>query len=97
MFSDENQCDSTIVGCNYLFLNLLYMYIIFNREKARQEENSRKSPEESTFQSADTQLDEGKMARERKREMKKLLIQTFKENHQVGTVISPYLAFCGIK
>ncbi|XP_058517891.1 coiled-coil domain-containing protein 191 [Ochotona princeps] len=51
-------------------------------EKARQEENSQKNPEESTFQSADTQLDEGKMARERKREMKKLLIQTFKENHQ---------------
>nr|XP_051674985.1 coiled-coil domain-containing protein 191 isoform X2 [Oryctolagus cuniculus] len=51
-------------------------------EKTKQEENSQKNPEKGTFQSAHIPLDEGKMARERKMKLKKLLIQTFKENHQ---------------
>lgn len=51
-------------------------------EKKRQEENSRKNPEKNVFQSACILLDEEKTAKERKRKLKELLIQTFKENQQ---------------
>ncbi|XP_043450149.1 coiled-coil domain-containing protein 191 isoform X2 [Prionailurus bengalensis] len=50
-------------------------------EKKKQEENSRNNTEESIFQS-DHILDEEKMAKEKKKKLKELLIQTFKENHQ---------------
>lgn len=40
------------------------------------------------FQGAQILLDEEKMAKERKKQLKELLIQTFKENHQVGIVMS---------
>lgn len=45
------------------------------------------------FQGAHILLDEEKMAKERKKQLKELLIQTFKENHQVGIVMSLYSAF----
>ncbi|XP_057553148.1 coiled-coil domain-containing protein 191 [Hippopotamus amphibius kiboko] len=51
-------------------------------EKKKQEENSPKSPEKGMFQSVHSFLDEEKMAKERKKKLKELLIQTFKENHQ---------------
>ncbi|XP_029070300.1 coiled-coil domain-containing protein 191 isoform X8 [Monodon monoceros] len=51
-------------------------------EKKKQEENSPKNPEKGMFQSVHTLLDEEKMAKERKKKLKELLIQTFKENHQ---------------
>ncbi|XP_019695295.2 coiled-coil domain-containing protein 191 isoform X3 [Felis catus] len=50
-------------------------------EKKKQEENSQNNTEESIFQS-DHILDEEKMAKEKKKKLKELLIQTFKENHQ---------------
>lgn len=65
--------------------------IVINREKKKQEENSQKNTEESIFQS-DHILDEEKMAKERKKKLKELLIQTFKENHQVGIVTYLYSA-----
>lgn len=46
------------------------------------------------FQSVHILPDEEKMAKERKKKLKELLIQTFKENHQVGIVMFLYLAFC---
>ncbi|XP_040340477.1 coiled-coil domain-containing protein 191 isoform X3 [Herpailurus yagouaroundi] len=49
-------------------------------EKKKQEENSQNNKEESIFQS--DILDEEKMVKERKKKLKELLIQTFKENHQ---------------
>ncbi|XP_066890712.1 coiled-coil domain-containing protein 191 isoform X3 [Kogia breviceps] len=51
-------------------------------EKKKQEENSPKNPEKGMFQSVHILLDEEKMAKERKKKLKELLIQTFKENHQ---------------
>nr|XP_030692674.1 coiled-coil domain-containing protein 191 isoform X1 [Globicephala melas] len=51
-------------------------------EKKKQEENSPKNPEKGMFQSVHTLLDEEKMEKERKKKLKELLIQTFKENHQ---------------
>ncbi|XP_057401593.1 coiled-coil domain-containing protein 191 isoform X2 [Balaenoptera acutorostrata] len=51
-------------------------------EKKKQEENSPKNPEKSMFQSVHILLDEEKMAKERKKKLKELLIQTFKEDHQ---------------
>ncbi|XP_011375501.2 coiled-coil domain-containing protein 191 [Pteropus vampyrus] len=51
-------------------------------EKKKQEENSPKNPERGMFQSVHNILDEEKMAKERKKKLKELLIQTFKENHQ---------------
>ncbi|XP_069886299.1 coiled-coil domain-containing protein 191 isoform X1 [Dipodomys merriami] len=48
-------------------------------EKKNQEENS---PETSMFQSAHVILDKEEVAKERKRKLKELLIQTYKENHQ---------------
>ncbi|XP_024591161.1 coiled-coil domain-containing protein 191 isoform X3 [Neophocaena asiaeorientalis asiaeorientalis] len=51
-------------------------------EKKKQEENSPKNPEKGMFQSVHTLLDEEKMAKERKKKLKELLIETFKENHQ---------------
>ncbi|XP_029795189.1 coiled-coil domain-containing protein 191 isoform X3 [Suricata suricatta] len=51
-------------------------------ERKKQEENSQKNTEESIFQSDHILLDEEKMAKERKKKLKELLIQTFKENHQ---------------
>ncbi|XP_048202603.1 coiled-coil domain-containing protein 191 isoform X2 [Perognathus longimembris pacificus] len=51
-------------------------------EKKNQEENSSDSPETSTFHSAHTILDKEKVERERKRRLKEILIQTYKENHQ---------------
>ncbi|KAM9696684.1 coiled-coil domain-containing protein 191 isoform 5-T5 [Dama dama] len=50
-------------------------------EKKKQE-NSPKIPEKGMFQSVPILLDEEKMAKERKKKLKELLIQTFKENHQ---------------
>lgn len=41
-------------------------------------------------------LDEEEMAKERKKKLKELLIQTFKENHQVGIEMSLYWAFCSV-
>ncbi|XP_055114976.1 coiled-coil domain-containing protein 191 isoform X2 [Symphalangus syndactylus] len=51
-------------------------------EKKRQEENSQNSSEKVMFQSTHILLDEEKMAKERKRKLKEVLIQTFKENQQ---------------
>nr|XP_020143014.1 coiled-coil domain-containing protein 191 isoform X2 [Microcebus murinus] len=51
-------------------------------EKKRQEEISQKNLEKGMFQSTHILLDEEKMAKERKRKLKELLIQTFKENQQ---------------
>uniref|UniRef100_A0A2K6T271 Coiled-coil domain containing 191 n=1 Tax=Saimiri boliviensis boliviensis TaxID=39432 RepID=A0A2K6T271_SAIBB len=51
-------------------------------EKKRQEENSQNSSEKVVFQNTHILLDEEKMAKERKRKLKELLIQIFKENQQ---------------
>ena len=48
------------------------------------------------FQSVPVLLNEEKIAKERKKKLKELLIQTFKENHQVGTVTSLYSVFCSM-
>jgi hypothetical protein len=40
------------------------------------------------FQSVHILLDEEKVAKERKRKLKEILIQTFKENRQVGIIMS---------
>lgn len=74
----------------------MYFLIVINREKKRQEENSQNSSEKLMFQSTHILLDEEKMAKERKRKLKELLIQTFKENQQVGIAMSLYLAFCSV-
>ncbi|KAF6384459.1 coiled-coil domain containing 191 [Rhinolophus ferrumequinum] len=50
-------------------------------EKKKQEENSPNIPERGMFQTVPI-LDEEEMAKERKKKLKELLIQTFKENHQ---------------
>ncbi|EHA97746.1 Coiled-coil domain-containing protein KIAA1407 [Heterocephalus glaber] len=51
-------------------------------ERKKQEENLQKNPEKGIFPSARILLDEEKVAKERKRKLKELLIQTFKENHK---------------
>ncbi|KAG8509540.1 Coiled-coil domain-containing protein 191 [Galemys pyrenaicus] len=51
-------------------------------EKKRQEENSPKNPEKGMFQRVHILLDEEKLEKERKKKLKELLIQTFKENQQ---------------
>ncbi|XP_053421565.1 coiled-coil domain-containing protein 191 isoform X2 [Nycticebus coucang] len=51
-------------------------------EKKKQEEISQKDLEKGMFQNAHILLDEEKMAKERKRKLKELLIQTFKDNQQ---------------
>ncbi|XP_023373590.1 coiled-coil domain-containing protein 191 [Otolemur garnettii] len=51
-------------------------------EKKKQEENTQKDLEKGMFQNAHILLDEEKMAKERKRKLKDLLIQTFRDNQQ---------------
>ncbi|XP_049641716.1 coiled-coil domain-containing protein 191 [Suncus etruscus] len=51
-------------------------------EKKRQEENSPKNPEKCFIQNVQTKPNEEKMAKERKKKLRDLLVQTFKENHQ---------------
>ncbi|XP_023584627.1 coiled-coil domain-containing protein 191 [Trichechus manatus latirostris] len=51
-------------------------------ERKKQEENSQRKPEKDMFESAHIPLDEEKMAKERKRKLKALLIQLSKENHK---------------
>ncbi|XP_075398623.1 coiled-coil domain-containing protein 191 [Tenrec ecaudatus] len=51
-------------------------------EKKKQAESSQRKPEEDILESAHNPLDEGQMAKERKRKLKELLIQISKENHQ---------------
>lgn len=90
---------STVIGCNYLLLSLYFIYVfnnVVNRERKKQEENSSEIPERDIFQNGHILLDEEKMAKERKKKLKKLLIQTFKENHQVGIIMSLYSAYCSI-
>lgn len=50
-------------------------------EKKRQEDSQR-NPEEKMVESAHAHPDEEKVAKERKRKLRELLIRTFKENHQ---------------
>nr|XP_054102051.1 coiled-coil domain-containing protein 191 [Callithrix jacchus] len=51
-------------------------------EKKRQEENSQNSSGKVMFQNTQVLLDEEKMAKERKRKLKELLIQIFNENQK---------------
>ncbi|XP_007946042.1 coiled-coil domain-containing protein 191 [Orycteropus afer afer] len=51
-------------------------------EKKKQEENFQRKPEKDIFESAHIPLDEEKMAKERKRKLKELLMQVSKENNQ---------------
>ncbi|XP_060054320.1 coiled-coil domain-containing protein 191 isoform X4 [Erinaceus europaeus] len=51
-------------------------------EKKRLEENSSQHPEKSMFQSSRVLGEEKIMAKEKKKKLKALLIQTFKEDHQ---------------
>ncbi|XP_023573376.1 coiled-coil domain-containing protein 191 isoform X2 [Octodon degus] len=51
-------------------------------EKKKQEENLQKNPDKGMFPNASVLLDEEKVAKEKKKKLKELLIQTFKENHQ---------------
>ncbi|KAM8771275.1 coiled-coil domain-containing protein 191 isoform 2-T2 [Rhynchonycteris naso] len=51
-------------------------------EKKKQEESSPEHPEKGMFQSAHILQEEKRMAKERKKILKELLIQTFKENQQ---------------
>ncbi|XP_027441069.2 coiled-coil domain-containing protein 191 isoform X4 [Zalophus californianus] len=51
-------------------------------ERKKQEENSPKNTEKGMVQSDYILLGEEKMAKERKKKLRELLIQTFKENHQ---------------
>lgn len=90
---------STMVCCNYSLLSLLFIYVFlncYNREKKKQEESSPKYPEKGIFQGVHILLEEEKMAKERKKKLKELLIQTYKENQQVGIVMFLYSAFCSI-
>ncbi|XP_052596688.1 coiled-coil domain-containing protein 191 isoform X1 [Peromyscus californicus insignis] len=50
-------------------------------EKKRQEDSQR-NPEEKMVESAHIHLSEEKVAKERKRKLREILIRTFKENHQ---------------
>ncbi|XP_047419364.1 coiled-coil domain-containing protein 191 [Sciurus carolinensis] len=54
----------------------------WKEEKKKQDENSQKNPEKGMFPSAHVLLNEEKVAKEKKRKLKELLIQTFKENHE---------------
>ncbi|XP_052014662.1 coiled-coil domain-containing protein 191 [Apodemus sylvaticus] len=51
-------------------------------EKKRQEEISQRNPERKMMESAHIHLDEEKVAKERKRKLREILIRTFKENQQ---------------
>ncbi|XP_045706975.1 coiled-coil domain-containing protein 191 isoform X3 [Phyllostomus hastatus] len=51
-------------------------------EKKKQEESSPKHPEKGMFQHVHILQEEEKLAKERKKKLKELLIQTYKENHQ---------------
>ncbi|XP_031219799.1 coiled-coil domain-containing protein 191 isoform X2 [Mastomys coucha] len=51
-------------------------------EKKRQEEISQRNPEGKMMESAHIHLDEEKVAKERKRKLREILIQAFKENQQ---------------
>uniref|UniRef100_M3XMH8 Coiled-coil domain containing 191 n=1 Tax=Mustela putorius furo TaxID=9669 RepID=M3XMH8_MUSPF len=51
-------------------------------ERKKQEENSPKNAKKGMFQNDYILLDEEKMSKERKKKLRELLIQTFKENHQ---------------
>ncbi|XP_036992743.2 coiled-coil domain-containing protein 191 isoform X2 [Artibeus jamaicensis] len=51
-------------------------------EKKKQEESSPKHPEKGAFHHDHILQEEEKLAKERKKELKELLIQTYKENHQ---------------
>ncbi|XP_036913296.1 coiled-coil domain-containing protein 191 isoform X2 [Sturnira hondurensis] len=51
-------------------------------EKKKQEESSPKHPEKDMFQHVHILQEEEKLAKERKKKLKELLIQTYKENHQ---------------
>ncbi|XP_047581038.1 coiled-coil domain-containing protein 191 isoform X1 [Lutra lutra] len=51
-------------------------------ERKKQEENSPKNAKKGMFQNDYVLLDEEKMSKERKKKLRELLIQTFKENHQ---------------
>ncbi|CAK6441663.1 unnamed protein product [Pipistrellus nathusii] len=51
-------------------------------EKKKQEEGSPKYPEKGIFQGVHILLEEENMAKERKKKLKELLIQTYKENQQ---------------
>lgn len=69
----------------------MYFKIVINRER-KQQGNLQKDPDKDIFPSACILLDGEKAAKERKRELKELLIQTFKENHQVSVTVSLYSA-----
>ncbi|XP_051005921.1 coiled-coil domain-containing protein 191 [Acomys russatus] len=51
-------------------------------EKKKQEENSQRNTEGEVMGSSHLHLDEEKVAKERKRKLRKILIRTFQENHQ---------------
>ncbi|KAM5336019.1 coiled-coil domain-containing protein 191 isoform 2-T2 [Glossophaga mutica] len=51
-------------------------------EKKKQEENSPKHPGKGMFQHVHSLQEEQKLTKERKKKLKELLIQTYKENHQ---------------
>lgn len=51
-------------------------------EKRKQEESSPKHPEKGMFHSVHILREEEKVEKERKKKLKELLIQTYKENHQ---------------
>ncbi|XP_054433257.1 coiled-coil domain-containing protein 191 [Pteronotus mesoamericanus] len=51
-------------------------------EKKKQEESSPKHPEKGILQHVHILQEEEKLAKERKKKLKELLIQTYKENHQ---------------
>ncbi|XP_049732756.1 coiled-coil domain-containing protein 191 isoform X2 [Elephas maximus indicus] len=55
---------------------------VWKTEKKKQEESSQRTPEKDMCESAPIPLDEEKIAKERKRKLKELLIQVSKENHQ---------------
>ncbi|GAB1300287.1 Coiled-coil domain-containing 191 [Apodemus speciosus] len=55
-------------------------------EKKRQEEISQRKPERKMMGSAHIHLDEEKVAKERKRKLREILIRTFKENRQAVCV-----------
>lgn len=65
-------------------------------EKKKQEESSPKYPEKGIFQGVHILLEKENMAKERKKKLKELLIQTYKENQQVGIVMFLYSAFYSI-
>lgn len=85
---------SSTVGYNYSLLTVItILKIITNREKKRQEDSQR-DQEEKLVESAHAYLDEEEVAKERKRKMREILIQTFKENLQVRITV-PLLQWPG--